>query len=450
MQVLGIDIGTTSICAAVIDGETGNVVEAVNTKNDAFLETGAAYERAQDPVKILDRVTTITDTLTGKYAPIAAIGLTGQMHGIVYVDATGRAVSPLYTWQDGRGDLPCRDGGTYAQVLSHITGYKLATGYGVVTHYYNQSNGLVPEAAAAFCTIADYVGMALTGRHMPLTHSSDAASLGLFDLAKGAFDGAAIAAAGMESAMFPKVTEKCAVLGHTASGIPVASAVGDNQASFAGSVSGDDSGVLVNIGTGSQISVLSAEAFDPGCLEARPFSDGNYLHVGSSLCGGRAFALLEEFFRSVVHAAGYGCESMYPAMNKLAAGFESLPNGLTIEPLFCGTRENPDSRGSITNIGVDNFAPEYFVVGILWGIIEELYAKYSTENRPDRIRAIVASGNGVRKIPAMRKMLSKKFGAEVKIPLYTEEAAYGAALFAMAAAGLVPDFKTARRIIRYT
>lgn len=75
-----------------------------------------------------------------QYPDIKGIGLSGQMHGILYVDAEGLAVSPLYTWQDMRGSLLYKDGISYAAYLSGQTGFPLSTGFGLVTHYYNKVN----------------------------------------------------------------------------------------------------------------------------------------------------------------------------------------------------------------------------------------------------------------------------------------------------------------------
>ena len=70
------------------------------------------------------------------------------MHGIVYVDNDGKAVSPLYTWQDNRGNLILNNNITYAEFLTDYSGYNLSTGYGLVTHFY-----ILPEGAVKLCTI---------------------------------------------------------------------------------------------------------------------------------------------------------------------------------------------------------------------------------------------------------------------------------------------------------
>ncbi|HOP11029.1 MAG TPA: FGGY family carbohydrate kinase [Oscillospiraceae bacterium] len=449
MNVIGLDIGTTSICATVVDAKTGKVFEAVNVANDSFLPS-QPWEKIQDPAKILSKAKTLISQLTQKYALIGAIGVTGQMHGIVYLGQNGSAVSPLYIWQDGRGDLPYQNDQTYAQTLSAFTGCHLATGFGAVTHFYNLKNGLIPKEAVTFCTIHDYVTMKLSNRNRPLTHASDAASFGLFDLQKSVFDRKALEKAGIDPSFFPAVTGQFDIIGKTESGIPITVAIGDNQASFLGSVKDPQQSILVNIGTGSQISLFSDGFVRERSMETRPLFENNFLLVGASLCGGRAYAILEHFFRSVVEMAGVSSDRLYPAMDKLSEGFETLENKLRISTQFSGTRENPALRGSVQNLGIENFTPQHFVVGVLEGIADELYQMYAQlKIQTDQHTVLIGSGNGIRSSAVMRKMFSQKFGLPIRVPLYKEEAAYGAALTAMTAAGFYTDIHQAQQIIRY-
>ena len=73
-------------------------------ENQSFLKSNAAWEKVQDPQHILEKTRTLLEKILKEYPDIKAIGLTGQMHGILYVDVQGKHVSPLYTWQDGRGN----------------------------------------------------------------------------------------------------------------------------------------------------------------------------------------------------------------------------------------------------------------------------------------------------------------------------------------------------------
>ena len=107
---------------------------------------------------------------------------------------------------------------------------------------------------------------------------------------------------GMDTSILPEVTGDVAVLGKY-KGIPVTAALGDNQASFLGSVGFRENTILLNMGTGGQISVLSDQLFSGEGIEASPFVNGKYLLVGASLCGGRAYATLEKFFRRFMKRA---------------------------------------------------------------------------------------------------------------------------------------------------
>ncbi len=104
MKFLGVDIGTTTISAVVTDPAVG-VLAAMNVKNDTFLP-GEYWERMQDPQKIWKSAENCVRVMLARFPDVQGIGVTGQMHGILYLNNCGNAVSPLYTWQDGRGDLP--------------------------------------------------------------------------------------------------------------------------------------------------------------------------------------------------------------------------------------------------------------------------------------------------------------------------------------------------------
>ena len=450
MIAIGIDIGTTKICISAVESETGAVIQFTSVKNDAAIISENTWEKAQDPKMIIDTVESILKSYRDKY-PVNAIGITGQMHGILYVNKYGNAVSPLYTWQDGRGDIVYKQGNSYVDHLSRQTQYKLATGYGAVTHYYNEINRLISEDARCFCTIHDYLAMKLTGRTEPVTHISDAASVGLFDLRKVCFDQKAIEKAGMDYRFFPKVTDDLILIGEDKKGIPVTAAIGDNQASFMGSVKDIQGGMLINVGTGSQISIHCSCFVEIAGIEIRPYIKGEFLLVGSPLCGGKSYAVLEEFYRSIVEMAGYKCENLYERMNDICEQYENISNKLSISTKFCGSRENPSERGSVHNIGLHNFTPKHLTIGILEGIVEELYENYerikdATDIKPE---LIIGSGNGIKKNDVLKAILENKFGVDVAIPAHQEEAAYGAALSAMVVAGWYKNIGEAQKIISY-
>ena len=94
MYQLGIDIGTTTICGVVV--KDGNVLFSITRKNDSSIPNRAVWEKLQDPNRILEIVEEILSELLQKYPDVTRIGVTGQMHGIVYLDQTGQPLSSLY------------------------------------------------------------------------------------------------------------------------------------------------------------------------------------------------------------------------------------------------------------------------------------------------------------------------------------------------------------------
>lgn len=451
MYAIGLDIGTTSVCGILHDAQTGEIVRSRTLPNDSFLTTNNAWEKIQDPHRLLSLVDTVLDELLAESLPVVSIGVTGQMHGIVYIDSTGKPVSSLAIWQDGRGDLPYKDGKTYAEYMSEKTGYPLATGYGAVTYFYDTVNKKLPDDAVSFCTIHDLAVLHLTGEASPLLHSSDAASLGLFDTATHTFDEAAVKALGLDNTLFPKACSDFTVRGYY-KGIPVCVAIGDNQASFLGSVADPANSILVNVGTGSQISCFTEKRSKNKSLDCRPLMGDSYILAGSSLCGGRAYAMLEKLFREIAATvSGVEIQSAYPAMDKLMEGFVQKVGALEVSTLFSGTRANPKERGSIANIGVDNLTMAALCDGFMRGIAGELYELYAAmcpELSTARNR-MVGSGNGVRNNKALRERFEQTFGLKMVIPAHREEAAFGASLSALVAAGVYDSMQAASKLIRY-
>ena len=181
VQFVGIDIGTSTISGIIFDPENRNL-RSVTKKNTSRLESENYWEELQDPQIILTIVQEILDEFLAQYDEIRGIGITGQMHGILYVDKDGNSIGSLYTWQDRRGDEIYQDTLSYANYLTSSTGYALATGYGLVTHFYNLKNNLIPVGSHKICTIMDYVVMKLAKNKVPVIDHSNAASLGLYDL----------------------------------------------------------------------------------------------------------------------------------------------------------------------------------------------------------------------------------------------------------------------------
>lgn len=425
MNAVGIDIGTTGICGVCVDTETGVIQRSQTQNSNAFLSSPNAWERIQSAEKILTVCQEILHACIDK--DTRTIGITGQMHGILYTDPNGNAVSPLYTWQDGRGDLPYQDT-TYADFLGSFSGY------GHVTDFYNQIHRIRPQNAVSYCTIGDYLAMKLCGLKTPILHISNAASLGCFDIQKECF--------ACDSSV--RFVSDYPVIG-TYHNIPVCAAIGDNQASVFSALT-DKRDLLINIGTGSQISLITDHIIQGTDIEIRPYFEKNYLAVGAALCGGRAYSLLQSLFAEILRESGdFREEEVYTIMEKTARAISSP--SLMVDTGFAGTRRDRKQYGSITGITTDNLRAGELVHGVINGMVKELYDLYQTLNLP--FRHIVGSGNGIRKNPLLVNAIQEQFHASLRIPKHWEEAAYGAALIAMIASGIRKNAAEAQKLIQY-
>ena len=425
MKAIGIDIGTTSVCGVLIDIETGKMLESITKKSDAFITTDKEWEKIQSVDKIMSVAMEILDAFMAE--DVAVIGVTGQMHGIVYTDSNGSAVSPLYIWQDERGNLPYKDT-TYAKYLDSFSGY------GNVTDFYNRENGIRPEGAVSYCTIHDYFVMRLCGLKKPLMHASDAASFGCYDVKEKKFN----------YDCNVDITADYSIAG-TYKGVPVSVAIGDNQASVFSTLADEDC-VLLNIGTGSQVSIVSDNPVIADNIETRPYFEGKYLIVGSALCGGRAYSLLKNFYSEIFcYTQSVDDDAVYAIMNKMLENAENT--SLKVDTRFAGTRKNPEICGAISDITTENFHPSNLTLGVLEGMATELYRMYQQMGAEKT--GIVGSGNGIRKNPALVKTFETMFKSKMKVPEHLEEAAFGASLFGLVACGIFKNAKEVQALVQY-
>ncbi|MBQ8558616.1 MAG: hypothetical protein IJ439_01330 [Tyzzerella sp.] len=445
-SILGIDIGTTNISVVVIDIEENTVIKTCTVANDSKLLTDSDLSECDAKV-ITDKARQIIDCFIEDCPNIKSIGITGQMHGVVYVDENGQLVSPLYTWQDGRSNRLFAQNKTYREEIYARTGYAVSPGYAFSTLFYNQINNLEPKRAKTFCTIMDYIAMNLTGNITPLIHPTNAASFGLYNLQKNCFESKAVEQLELSHLTMPRIAKEGEIVGFYHN-IPVSVAIGDNQASFYGSVKDEKTSALVNFGTGSQISVVldSVKKVDED-LEIRPYLFGKYLLCGSALCGGKAYAVLEKFFFKYAEAVMENPKSQYEVMNELALKYYSKERTLKVSTQFSGTREEPALRGTITQIDCENLTPENLILGTLQGMVEEL-KKYFDCMKLDRIRGLVASGNAVQKNKVLRMLLADTFHLNVDLTSNNEEAAIGAALYASVCNNVI-EATQAKKIITY-
>jgi sedoheptulokinase len=439
--VLSLDIGTSKIAAIAFDGDSQKSIAVVGEANAATVGGLPPGTHEQDPEEIYETCLRLLRTLiaSGGFDPaqVGTIALSGQMHGVVLVDAALDPVTNLITWCDQRASTLT---GSIEKSTwpAGRTGCFLHPGYGGATLAVLAKGGAIPPGATALA-IADHVAARLCG--IAATGPTHAASWGIMDLAGGRWDPEAIDRLGIPPSVLPEIRPDLGELGRlrVELGLPgevtVRVPVGDNQASFIGTCGLGNDALLLNLGTGGQVSFPSAELSRHADLETRPMPFGGYLLVGSSLCGGRAYALLEGFFRQTLRDFA-GLEptddELYASMNRVAAdsGIE-----LEVDTRLAGTRMTPSVRGSIEGIDIGNLNPGSLCRGFIHGMVRELTDMVPRE-AIGKFRTVLVSGNAIRRNSLARDFVSRELGLACALAENREEAATGAALAAAWAANL--------------
>ncbi len=436
MNALGIDIGTTNLNLSLVDLETGAIVERRSAPNERVVSADeSAY--LQDPAGILESVRAMLDSLE---APIGSICVTGQVHGILYVDADGRPLSPLRTWLDRSGGVEI-DGATAHRRLADRSGKTMPVGYGLLTHYANRLLGRVPEGAARILGINEFVTGSLVGAVLESTDATNLAPFGAFDPIAGTHDPALLGEIlPPGSPSFLSLAAPFSLAGETAAGVPVAHSAGDNQAGFFGLIPNPERTALVSVGTSGQISVFSQNEAGHPSLELRPYFGLGYLHVGATLCAGKAYEVLARLVEGILRDFGADPEpdDAYGLLAAAAARC-GAPSPLRVDPAFNGTRADPDRRGSIGGIGLDTLTLGNLARGTLEGIAGELAGfKDAAPFLFERLESVVVSGGLARRNALFPEALSSSFGLPVRVAPVDGAAAFGAALIGAIAAGILP------------
>ncbi|NOY76059.1 MAG: hypothetical protein GXP32_09775 [Kiritimatiellaeota bacterium] len=441
-KFLGLDLGTTKVAAVIVDTD-GILLEHASAPTRADVEGLPAGFAEQYPAKIAAALDECVSSLSKiNRSDVVAVGLTGQMHGVVlWEDSAPDCHLNLVTWQDKRCDA---DG--FLAELADSTGIELKSGFGAATLAWLVSNESLNPKWRNAGTIHDWLVARLCGLERPVMDPTNASSWGAFDLESGDWNWEALDALRIPRELMPRIVPTGEVVGRLGDsqardwglspGIPLTAAIGDNQASLLATLDDWDADIALTIGTGAQLSVvvdsaLAAEFAESVGCEFRPFLDGRLIAVAAPLCGGAAFAWLVDWFKE--WCAAFGIEPpedsrLYETFIRLgldAAG-SSIPD---ISPSFLGERSDPDSRGVVSNIDLDNFTPGGVARGLAFGLARNLKNMLPSSLLDGRGR-IVASGNALRRNKLLAEAVGEVFGKPLEFSASSEEAACGAAILA--------------------
>jgi xylulokinase len=429
--LVGLDVGTTGVKALAVSPD-GEVLARAERGYD--LSSPHPGWSEQDPE---DWWRAAQDALGALDVPeIAGIGFSGQMHGLVVLDAEDRLLRPAILWNDQRTAAECAE--IEARVgferLLALTGNRALTGFTapkllwLARHepevYAQIAHALLPK---------DYVRFRLTGERA--TDVADASGTLLLDVPHRRWSQEVLAALDLPAEWLPRVLESPDVSGETEEGVPVAAGAGDQAAGALG-VGVDRPGpVSVVLGTSGVVfaALPRFETDEQGRVHAFCHAvPGGWHAMGVMLSAAGSLRWLGD-----VAAPG----GDYGALIAEAERWEPGVEGLTFLPYLSGERTphaDPHARGAFVGLSQrhDRGALARAVLeGVAFGLRDslELLAAIGVQAEVGR-----ASGGGSRSSLWLR-IVASVLGLPLEKTAVEEGAAYGAALLGGVAGGIFAD-----------
>lgn len=441
---LGLDVSTTSSKALLID-ERGTVIAVASSPHT--LQTPRPRWSEQDPEEWWQAVSASIRGALEKASirgdSIKAIGLTGQMHGLVMLDGSGHVLRPAILWNDQRTQMQCDE--IHRRIgrehFIQITGNVALPGFTAPKILWVAENEPeIYQRARHVLLPKDFVRYRLTGEYA--MDKADGAGTVLFDLKKRTWSPEVIATLGINPAWMPPTFEGPEITGQVTAaaaqgtglkrGIPVVAGGGDQAAQAVGVGAVEPGVVALTVGTSGVVfaPTLSALIEPEGRLHAFCHAVPGMWHLMGVMLSAAGSL---DWYRWAL-APDIDFDALLKEAEAVPAGSE----GLLFLPYLSGERTphpDPLARGAFVGLTLRH-GRGHMTRAVLEGVSFGLKDCFGLiqEACPGEIRHVRISGGGS-KSALWRKILSSILETELVSVVTTEAAAYGAALLAGVGAG---------------
>lgn len=452
---LGIDVGTTGAKAVLVD-EEGRVM-ASSTHDYPLLVPRPGWTEQEPHAWWEATVRSIRDVLASGKGQVDGVGLTGQMHGLVALDAKGEVLRPAILWNDQRtaDEAAWITERVGAERVLQLTSNPVLTGFTAPKLFWvRRHEPHVYDRIAHVLLPKDYVRYRLTG--VFATDVADASGTSWFDVRARRWSDEMLAALEVPRSWLPDVFESPEVVGRVSeeaavqtglrAGTPVVAGAGDQAAQAVGAGIVRGGLVSVTIGTsGVVFAHLEALQVDPRgrthtFCHAVP---GKWHVMGVMLAAGGSLRWLRDCL-GVADWYQAGADP-YDRMTEEAAEVPPGSEGLLFLPYLSGERTphaDPFARGAFVGLTLRH-RRSHLIRAVLEGVAFGLRdALEIIRGMGIGITQVRASGGGARSA-LWRQILADVFGTELVTVAVTEGAAYGAALLAAVGVGAFPTVEVA-------
>jgi xylulokinase len=449
---LGVDTSTTATKALLMaaDGQVLGVASSEYT-----YETPQPLWTEQHPdlwwQGTIDSIRQVLAQTGVDPADVKGVGLTGQMHGLVLLDAAGEVLRPAILWNDQRTGAQCHEirERLGKERLIQITGNDALTGFTAPKILWVRENE--PEVYARTAHILlpkDYVRYRLTGGFA--ADKAGGAGTILFDIATRDWSPEVLDALDIPAEWLPKTHEGPEITGTLSAeaaqatslklGTPVVGGGGDQAAQAVGVGAVEPGIVALTLGTSGVVFASTPEPFvEPeGRLHAFCHSVPDRWHLMGVMLSAAGSL---RWYRDTL-APGVHFETLLAPAAEVPVGSE----GLLFLPYLTGERTphpDPLARGAFVGLTVRHTQPHMtrtVLEGVAFGLRDSFELMKSAGLA--EIRQVRVSGGGA-KSPLWRQILADVLGVELVTVNTAEGAAYGAALLAATGTGVYPSVDSA-------
>ena len=447
-MLLGIDVSTTSVKALLVDNN-GEIVKS--STSPLTLSNPRPLWSEQNPEDWWQAAVTSITNVVDDSDDIAAIGLTGQMHGLVLLDEDGEVLRPAILWNDQRCAEECDEirSRLGKERLIQISGNDALTGFTAPKILWLARREPEVYARARHVLLPkDYLRYKLT--HDYAMDKADGSGTLLFDLEQRDWSSEIVNALGIPAAWLPPTFEGSEITGRVTREAAAVTGLKESTPVVAGG--GDQSAQAVGVG-----------AIRPGVFAVTMGTSGVVFAATESAlieAEGRLHAFCHavpdrwHLMGVMLSAAGslqWYRDALYPNVSfeelvSEAANLTAGSDGLLFLPYLCGERTphpDPLARGAwvgLTNRHTRAHLTRAVLEGVAFGLKDIFSLMQSVGMR--EIEQVRVSGGGA-KSTVWRQILADVLESELVTVNTTEGAAYGAALLAGVAAGVWPDVDVA-------
>lgn len=448
---LGLDIGTGGSRALLID-DVGHVVASAVEEHEPFRspQTGWAEQQPDDwwrAAIVAIRAVLARDVCEPD--AIGAIGLSGQMHGAVLLDASDRVLRPAIIWCDQRTDAECRwlTETVGASRLIALTCNPALTGFTLPKLLWVRQHEMdVWGRVRRVLLPKDYIRLKLTGAYA--TDVSDASGTLLFNVAERRWSSEMLFASEIDRSVLPKAYEGPEITGRLlpeaaaatglATGTPVVAGGGDQAAGAVGMGIVRPGAVSATIGTsGVVFAATDRPALDPGgrvhtFCHAVP---GQWHVMGVTQAAGLSLRWFRDHFDVAVDA--HDGRDPYDRLTQEALRAPPGADGVLWAPYLMGERTpHLDAHARAALVGLSaSHTRAHIIRAVLEGVAFSLRDSLTIlEEMRVPVESIRLGGGGARS-GLWQQIQADIYGRRVELLTAEEGAAYGAALLAGVGAG---------------